>query len=58
MTREKDFDAVKMMREVRDRLSREFMNMTYDQQRRYLDEHLTHRFGNRDRARRYETSTA
>jgi hypothetical protein len=57
MAREKDFDAVKMMREVRDKLSREVMNMTYDEQRRYLDEHLIRRAGSREREHREETST-
>ncbi len=32
----KDFDAVKMMREIRDQLSREMMNMTHDQQKAYI----------------------
>jgi hypothetical protein len=33
----KGFDAVKMMREIRDKLSLEIMNMTYEQERAYLD---------------------
>ena len=33
----KSFDAVKMMREIRDKLSLEIMNMTYEQERAYLD---------------------
>ena len=32
----KDFDAVKMMREIRDQLSREIMNMTYEEEKAYL----------------------
>jgi hypothetical protein len=32
----KDFDAVKMMREIRDQLSREMMNMTHDEQKAYI----------------------
>ena len=32
----KDFDAVKMMRDIRDQLSREMMNMTHDQQIAYI----------------------
>ena len=34
---EKTFDAVKVMREIRDKLSLEIMNMTYQQERAYLD---------------------
>jgi hypothetical protein len=33
----KGFDSVKMMREIRDKLSLEIMNMTYEQERAYLD---------------------
>ena len=32
----KDFDAVKMMREIRDQLSREMMNMSHDEQQAYI----------------------
>lgn len=34
--RRKEFDAVKTMREIRDRLSREIMNMTYEEEKAYL----------------------
>lgn len=34
--KEKDFDAVKMMRDIRDQLSREIMNMTHAEQEAYL----------------------
>ncbi|MBK9216438.1 MAG: hypothetical protein IPM59_12755 [Chloracidobacterium sp.] len=37
---EKDFDAVKMMREIRDKLSREIMNMTYEEEKAYLKRRL------------------
>ena len=47
MSKEKDFDAVRMMREIRDKLAREFAGMSYDQQRRYIDEHLKLRVGER-----------
>lgn len=40
MKREKEFDAVKMMRELREQVSREIEGMTYEEQRRYLDECL------------------
>ncbi len=33
---EKVFDAVKMMREVRDKISEETQNMTFDQLRAYI----------------------
>ena len=32
----KDFDCVKMMRDIRDQLSREMMNMTHEQQMAYI----------------------
>ena len=32
----KDFDCVKMMREIRDQLSREIMNMTYEEEKAYI----------------------
>jgi hypothetical protein len=35
---EKNFNAVKMMREIRDRLSKEFINMSYEDQKRYIKE--------------------
>ena len=33
MRNEKKFDAVKMMREIRDKLSKEFMNLSYEEQK-------------------------
>jgi hypothetical protein len=36
----KKFDAVKMMREIRDKLSLEIMEMTYEEERAYLDKLL------------------
>lgn len=36
MKTEKSFDAVKMMRKIRDRLSKEFKNMSYEEQGRYI----------------------
>jgi len=38
MKSEKEFDAVKMMCEIRDRLSKKFMNMSYEEQKRYIKE--------------------
>lgn len=34
--KEKAFDAVKMMRKIRDQLSREIMNMTHEEEKAYL----------------------
>ena len=38
--RNKKFDAVRMMREIRDGLSKEFMNMTFEEQKRYMRKRL------------------
>lgn len=35
-TVEKKFDAVKMMRKIRDKLNKEIMGMTYEQEKEYL----------------------
>jgi hypothetical protein len=37
---EKKFDAIKVMRQIRDQISSEIMNMTYEQERAYLDKLL------------------
>lgn len=37
---EKKFDAIKTMRAIRDKLSLEIMNMTFEEQRAYLDKLL------------------
>ena len=34
------FDAIKTMREIRDKISLEIMNMTYTEEREYLDKLL------------------
>jgi hypothetical protein len=34
---EKKFDAIKTMREIRDKMSLKIMDMTYEEQREYLD---------------------
>ena len=39
--KEKIFDAIKVMREIRDKISLEIMNMTYDEERVYLDQLLS-----------------
>ena len=37
---EKTFDAIKVMREIRDKISLEIMDMTYEEERAYLDKLL------------------
>jgi hypothetical protein len=34
------FDAVKMMRKIRDKLSKEFKSMNYPEQKRYIMERI------------------
>ena len=36
----KKFDAIKVMREIRDKLSQEIMHMSYEEERAYLDKLL------------------
>ena len=36
MTKEKNFDSVKMMRDIRDKISRDIEGMTLEEERRYL----------------------
>ncbi|MEM3563150.1 MAG: hypothetical protein QXR19_07975 [Candidatus Jordarchaeaceae archaeon] len=40
MKKEKKFDSVKMMRGIRDKLSKEFMNMSYEEQKKYIRERI------------------
>lgn len=37
----KAFDAIKVMREIRDKLSLEIMNMSFEEERAYLDKLLS-----------------
>ncbi len=37
---ENKFDAIKTMREIRDKISLEIMNMNYEQERAYIDKLL------------------
>lgn len=39
--KEKTFDAVKMMREIRDKISQETQNMTFEQLKAYIKNQLT-----------------
>jgi hypothetical protein len=38
--KEKQFDAVKMMREIRDKISSETQNMTFDELKAYIKKNL------------------
>ena len=38
---EKSFDAVQMMRQLRDRLSAQCKDMTFEEQKRYMKERLS-----------------
>jgi len=38
--KDKKFDAVRMMREIRDELSKKFQNMTYKEQKQYIKKNL------------------
>lgn len=40
MKTEKQFDAVKTMREIRDEISREIQEMSFEQEREYIEKHL------------------
>ena len=37
----KTFDAIKVMRQIRDNLSLEIMNMTFEEERAYIDKLLS-----------------
>ena len=36
MTKEKKFDSVKMMRDIRDKISKDIEGMTFEEEKRYL----------------------
>jgi hypothetical protein len=38
--KEKDFDAVKMMREIRNKISKETLNMNFEELKKYMNERL------------------
>ena len=40
MKDKREFDAVKMMREIRDKLSEKFLKMSYDEQKKYIKERM------------------
>jgi hypothetical protein len=37
---EERFDAVKMMRDIRDKLSKEFRTISYEEQKKYIREQI------------------
>ena len=39
--KEKQFDAVRMMRDIRDKISAETQNMTFDELKAYIKQQLT-----------------
>ena len=39
--KEKDFDAVKMMRDIRDKISAETQDMTFEELKTYINKKLT-----------------
>jgi len=43
--KEKTFDAVKMMRDIRDKISAETQNMTYEQLKEYIKNNLSQNNG-------------
>ena len=40
---EKQLDSVKMMREIREEISREIQGMSFEQEREYIEKHLKSR---------------
>ena len=38
--KEKSFDAVKMMRDIRDKISLETQNMTFEDLKKYIETHI------------------
>jgi len=41
MTRGKKFDSVKMMRDIRDKMSRDIEGMTLEEERRYIQKMIS-----------------
>ena len=54
--RQKDFDAVKMMREIRNDLSRKLMTMSHEEQRRYIKEQLEAEPGQQEEEPRHRST--
>ena len=49
MDREGKIDSVKMMRKIRDRLSKEFGQMTFEEQKEYMTKQLRRKSSGRTR---------
>jgi len=56
--KEKNFDAVKTMREIRDQLSKEIMNMTFAEEKAYLRKLLAKKTAKRKAVEDSEKPTA
>lgn len=54
--KQKDFDAVKMMREIRDDLSRKLMTMSHEEQRRYIKKELEAEPGHQEQEPRHRST--
>jgi hypothetical protein len=54
MKTEKEFDAVKVMREIRDEISREIQGMSFEQEKEYIEKHLRSRRKPRTSKRRFD----
>ncbi|MFP3940764.1 MAG: hypothetical protein ACLF0P_10695 [Thermoanaerobaculia bacterium] len=54
--KQKDFDAVKMMREIRDDLSRKLMTMSHEEQKRYIKEQLEAEPGQQEEESRHRST--
>jgi hypothetical protein len=54
--RQKDFDAVKMMRKIRDDLSRKLMTMSHEEQQRYIKEQLGAEPGQQEQEPRHRST--
>lgn len=54
--KQKDFDAVKMMRGIRDDLSRKLMTMSHEEQRRYIKEQLESAPGRQEQEPRHRST--
>lgn len=54
--KQKDFDAVNMMREIRDDLSRKLMTMSHEEQQRYIKEQLGGEPGHHEQEPRHRST--
>ncbi len=54
--KQKDFDAVKMMRDIRDELSRKLMTMSHEEQQRYIEKELEGEPGQQEQEPRHRST--